>query len=76
MFKTRLLSGIVLVILALFLIISGHEILLFEHLPFPVSECLNYIACSRWKRPFWKALDIWRQSFITVIYSGSFCRIL
>lgn len=29
MFKTRLLSGIVLVILALFLIISGHEILLF-----------------------------------------------
>ena len=32
MFKTRLLSGIVLVILALFLIISGHEILLFATL--------------------------------------------
>lgn len=29
MFKTRLLSGIVLVILAIFLIITGHEVLLF-----------------------------------------------
>ena len=32
MFKTRLLSGIVLVLLALFFIISGHEILLFATL--------------------------------------------
>ena len=34
MFKTRLLSGIVLVIAAIFLIVTGNEVLLF-------SRCLN-----------------------------------
>ncbi len=31
MFKTRLLSGIVLVIAAIFLIVTGNEVLLFQH---------------------------------------------
>ena len=31
MFKTRLLSGIVLVIAAIFLIVTGNGVLLFQH---------------------------------------------
>lgn len=76
MFKTRLLSGIVLVILALFLIISGHEILLFATLAISCIGMFELYRVFKMERPFWQALDIWRQSFITVIYSGSFCRIL
>ena len=47
MFKTRLLSGIVLVIAAIFLIVTGNEVLLFSTLliscigMFELLGCLN-----------------------------------
>lgn len=76
MFKTRLLSGIVLVILALFLIISGHEILLFATLAISCIGMFELYRVFKMEKTVLAGVDIWRQSFITVIYSGSFCRIL
>ena len=42
MFKTRLLSGIVLVIAAIFLIVTGNEVLLFSTLLISCIGCTVY----------------------------------
>lgn len=76
MFKTRLLSGIVLVILALFLIISGHEILLFATLAISCIGMFELYRVFKMEKTVLAALDIWRQSFITDNLQWSFWPIL
>ena len=63
MFKTRLLSGIVLVIAALVLIITGGDVLLISTL----IISYNYIAFFTLKKRRLESLVIWQRPCIIVI---------
>lgn len=60
MFKTRLLSGIVLVILAIILIVTGGDVLLFPLILFHASECLNCTGYLKLKNHCWHILVMQR----------------
>ena len=67
MFKTRLLSGIVLVVIALILVITGGNVLL--------GGLFVISAFSGLKKPRQALWDIWRFWYYMEIYCGDFSKI-
>ena len=76
MFKTRLLSGIVLVILALVLIITGKEVLLFSTLAISCIGMYELYRVFKIEKVCLQRSDTLQQSYFIVIWNGILYQIL